>query len=79
MFLHEGGTTGKELEEKFLQLILSELNLAGTKFFAGTADTTGNMNSFGTRLENRGVAHICCADHVLRLTFGLCHGRRCLR
>jgi hypothetical protein len=31
-------------------------------------DTTGNMSKFGRFLEDMGVSHIFCADHVLQLT-----------
>ncbi|KAG9291336.1 hypothetical protein G9A89_000485 [Geosiphon pyriformis] len=33
-----------------------------------TSDTTGNMNRFGFAMEDAGVHHIYCTDHVLELT-----------
>jgi hypothetical protein len=35
---------------------------------ACVTDTTGNMSKFGRLLEDLGVSHIFCADHVLQLT-----------
>jgi hypothetical protein len=35
---------------------------------ACVTDTTGDMSKFGRLLEDEGVSHIFCADHVLQLT-----------
>jgi hypothetical protein len=35
---------------------------------ACVTDTTGNMSKFGRLLEEMGVSHIFCADHILQLT-----------
>jgi hypothetical protein len=38
------------------------------KIVAVTTDTTANMNTFGKKLEEMGVCHVYCTDHVLQLT-----------
>lgn len=73
MFLHKGGTKGKELEKSFLDMHREELKLDKAKLFAVTTDTTANMNKFGMLLEERGVTHVYCIDHVLQLTAKLCY------
>ncbi|CAB9520830.1 zinc finger, BED-type containing 1 [Seminavis robusta] len=74
IFLHEGDTTAEELEKSFLELSIEKLNLGVAKVFAGTTDTTGNMNSLGMKWErNQNIAHVYCTDHVLQLTCKLCY------
>jgi hypothetical protein len=75
IYLHEGGTDSDSLEKSFLNLLMNDLNMAGTKIFAVTTDTTANMNSFGRRLESSGIAHIYCTDHVLQCTCRLVYDR----
>ena len=73
IFLHEGGTDADELEIEFLDLCMNSVNLNASKIFAITTDTTGNMNSFGRKLERRGMNHVYCTDHLLQLTCKLCY------
>jgi len=73
MFLHKGRTTSDELQKSFIDLHLNKLKLSATKVFSFTTDTTGNMNSFGRKLEDIGIAHIYCTDHVLQLTCKQCY------
>jgi hypothetical protein len=45
--------------------------------FSVTSDTTGNMNKFGKKLiEEHGVHHIYCTDHVIQLTARLAYDDR---
>ena len=74
--LHEGGTKAEELEFSFLELVLNKLKLSKCKLFAATTDTTANMNKFGVLLEDRGVSHLYCTDHVLQLTAKLCYEKK---
>jgi hypothetical protein len=42
--------------------------MGGVNLFAATSDTTANMNLFGKKLEDMGVVHVYCTDHVLQYT-----------
>jgi hypothetical protein len=69
-WLHEGGSTADDLRDAFLINLFKDCNfdLRKVKIVACVTDTTGNMSKFGRRLEEMGVSHIFCADHVLQLT-----------
>ena len=41
--------------------------------WAGTTDTTANMNKFGMEMEGKGIWVCYCTDHVLHLTCKLCY------
>lgn len=74
MFLHQGGTTSANLDAAYEDLKEVRLKLNGVAdIFAATTDTTANMNKFGIALEERGVHHVYCTDHVLQLTCKLCY------
>ena len=73
IILHEGGTTSDELVSSFIDLHFKQLKTAVAVVFAGTTDTTANMNKFGMKLEDLGICHIYCTDHVLQLTCKLCY------
>jgi hAT family dimerisation domain. len=75
LYLHSGASNADRLEEGFLGLLFDNLNLSGVKIFAVTTDTTANMNSFGKKLENHGICHVYCTDHVLQLTCKLCYSQ----
>ena len=40
---------------------------ANAEVFATTSDTTGSMNLFGQMLEDMGIRHPCCSDHIFHL------------
>ncbi len=69
-WLHEGGSTAEDLREAFLINLFEDCNfdLGKVSIVACVTDTTGNMSKFGRLLEDLGVSHIFCADHVLQLT-----------
>jgi len=71
VFLHEGGSNAEQLEKDFLNTWHVILKNGEANVFAATTDTTGNMNSFGMRMEKHGFHHICCSDHVMHLTASL--------
>ena len=73
MFLHEGKSTAPDLEKAFVDTCLKELKVKVGNIFAGTTDTTANMNSFGQLLEDMGIEHVYCTDHVLQLTCKQCY------
>jgi len=69
VFLHEGGSNAEELEKEFLKTwsdIFKQDNRVN--IFSTTTDTTGNMNSFGMRMEKLGIHHLYCTDHVMDLS-----------
>ncbi|KAG7354235.1 hypothetical protein IV203_003591 [Nitzschia inconspicua] len=73
IFLHEGGATGGELEKSFLDLhIRRKLKNCAAKSFAVTTDTASNMNNFGIKMEELGIVHCYCTDHLSQLTSKLC-------
>ena len=69
-WLHEGGSTAEDLRDAFLINLFTDCNfdLRKVNIVACVTDTTGNMSKFGRLLEEMGVSHIFCADHVLQLT-----------
>jgi hypothetical protein len=69
-WLHERGSTAEDLREAFLINLFKDCNfdLGKVNFVACVTGTTGNMSKFGRLLEEMGVSHILCADHVLQLT-----------
>jgi hypothetical protein len=69
-WLHEGGSSAEDLRDAFLVNLFKDckFNLAKMNIVACVTDTTGNMSKFGRLLEDFGVSHIFCADHVLQLT-----------
>jgi hypothetical protein len=68
MFLHEGGNTAEKLAMDFADLHINKVKTSEAKIFAVTTDTTSNMNKLGGKLEEVGVCHVYCTDHVLQLT-----------
>jgi len=61
-----GTTNGHALGEDFVRVFnLYEFDLKYV--VAVVTDTTGNMNTFGEYLRQRGVKHLYCVDHVLHL------------
>ena len=64
--VHHGTTKGDALFENLLNVFQSyEFDVS---FITSvTTDTTGNMNTFGRRLEEKGVIHLYCIDHNLHL------------
>jgi hypothetical protein len=69
-WLHEGGSTAEDLRDDFLINLFKDckFDLKKVNIVACVTDTTGNMSKFGRLLEEMGVSHIFCADHVLQLT-----------
>jgi hypothetical protein len=69
-WLHEGGSTAEDLRQAFLINLFKDckFDLGKVNIVACVTDTTGNMSKFGRLLEEMGVTHIFCADHVLQLT-----------
>ena len=61
-----GSTTGVELGKHF-QRVFDEYNFDLKFVVAIITDTTCNMNTFWEYLQQRGVAHLYCVDHVLHL------------
>ena len=57
----------------FLQVSLECVCHASAKLFAGTSDTTANMNKFGVELEASVVYHGYCSDHNMQLTCKICY------
>lgn len=67
-----GTTTGFALGEDFVRIF--ELYEFDLKYVvAVVTDTTGNMNTFGEYLRQRGVKHLYCVDHVLHLNAKLAY------
>jgi hypothetical protein len=49
--------------------------MSGIKILAMTTDTDATMNALlGMKLEQMGIAHVYCTDHVLHLTAKVCYG-----
>jgi hypothetical protein len=69
-WLHGGGSTADDLRDAFLINLFKDCNfdLRKVNIVACVTDTTGNMSKCGMLLEEMGVSHIFCADHVLQLT-----------
>jgi hypothetical protein len=70
-WLHEGGSSTEDLRDAFLIHLFRDdckFDLNKMNIVACARDTTGNMNKFSRLLEDLGVSHIFCADHVLQLT-----------
>lgn len=65
--VHHGTTTGDALFGQLLD-IFKEYDFDLSFVTAVTTDTTGNMNTFGRRLQEKGVVHLYCVDHNLHLT-----------
>ena len=67
-----GTTTGHALGEDFVRVFnLYEFDLKYV--IAVVTDTTGNMNTFGQYLQQRGVKHLYCVNHVLHLNAKLAY------
>ncbi|KAL3759277.1 hypothetical protein ACHAWU_002078 [Discostella pseudostelligera] len=67
-----GTTTGVALGEDFVRVFnMYEFDLKYV--VAVVTDTTGNMNTFGEYLRQRGVKHLYCVDHVLHLNAKLAY------
>jgi len=64
--VHHGTTTGDALFEN-LENFFESYQFDLTLVVSVTTDTTGNMNTFGRRLAERGVVHLYCVDHNLHL------------
>jgi len=69
-WLHEGGSSAEDLRDAFLINLFRDckFDLGKVNIVACVTDTAGNMSKFGRLLEEMGVSHIFCADHVLQLT-----------
>jgi hypothetical protein len=67
-----GTTTGVALGEDF-QRVFDLFNFDLKYVVAVVTDTTGNMNTFGECLRQKGVAHLYCVDHVLNLNSKLAY------
>ena len=67
-FLHDKDSRSATLLDDFLEKLFRECNLENCKITAVVSDTTSCMNNFGRLLENLGIHHIYCTDHVLQLT-----------
>lgn len=65
--VHHGTTTGEALFEQLLD-VFKQYDFDLSFVTAVTTDTTGNMNTFGRRLQEKGVVHLYCVDHNLHLT-----------
>ena len=66
-FLHEGESTSDNVLDDFAVKLFQECGFSKLKIVAVVSDTTGNMNLFGTMLEELGIPHIYCTDHLLHL------------
>ena len=67
-----GTMVGAVLGRDFVQVF--ELYEFELKYVvAVVTDTTGNMNTFGEYLSQRGVCHLYCVDHVLHLNAKLAY------
>ena len=67
MFLHQGRSTAECIIDRFVSDISTKIG-ATADVFATTSDTTGSMNLFGLMLEEQGIHHPYCSDHVFHLT-----------
>lgn len=67
-----GTTTGVALGEDF-QRVFDLYDFDLKYVVAVVTDTTGNMNTFGECLRQKGVAHLYCVDHVLNLNSKLAY------
>ena len=65
---YEGNTTGEALIKNFINMSLKDVKLKASKILVGTTDTAANMNVFGQLLEDLGVLHVYCTDHLCNLT-----------
>ena len=70
--LHQGRTTAVAVDTAFVSLWES-LDLSDVKVLAGTTDTEATMNAFGEQLQDKGIQHVHCTDHVLHLVCKKCH------
>jgi hypothetical protein len=61
-----GTTTGIELGKDF-ERVFYVYGFNVEFIVAVVTDTTGNMNTFGEALRQKGVTHLYCVDHVLHL------------
>ena len=59
-------TAGVELGKDF-EWVFNEYTFDLKFIVAVVTDTTGNMNTFGKYLGEKGVTHLYCVDHVLHL------------
>ena len=67
-----GTTTGVALGADF-QRVFDLFDFDLKYVVAVVTDTTGNMNTFGECLRQKGVAHLYCVDHVLNLNSKLAY------
>ena len=63
---------GQDIYSKFFDYIQREFSDESITVFAVTSDTTGNMNVFGKHIEDQGIYHCYCTDHLLHLTASNC-------
>ena len=70
MCLHTGNTKAEDIMDKFLE-DLTKFVQSNSSIFACTSDTTGNMNKFGTLLEESNIWHLYCTDHIIHLSCSL--------
>ena len=64
--IHHGTTTGDALFANLLN-VFESYKFDLSYVISVTTDTTGNMNTFGRRLAEKGVIHLYCIDHNLHL------------
>ena len=67
MFLHQGRSTAECIIDRFVSDVSTKIG-ATADVFATTSDTTGSMNLFGQMLEDMGIHHPYCSDHIFHLT-----------
>ena len=63
---HKGRTRRENIGGEFIQ-IFDDSGFYFSYIVSVTTDTTGNMNNFGCCLQSKGVIHIYCVDHNIRL------------
>ena len=63
---HRGRTKGTDLGREFSK-IFDDYGFDLSYIVAVVTDTTGNMNTFGCYLQSKGVIHLYCVDHNIRL------------
>ena len=67
MFLHKGWSTAESIIDRFIFDVSTKIG-ANAEVFATTSDTMGNMKLFGQILEDLGIQHPYCSDHIFYLT-----------
>jgi len=70
--LNKERTASDERVASFVDFHFEQLKNAVARVFMTTTDTTDNINWFGMKLEDIGICHTDCTDHVIKLTCKIC-------